>query len=133
VLRLLLGLVKGAVLGGAVGYGAYALDLRGGMHWISYGLVGVIVGFFVGTPIWKHLSNKSGTIFTPILKAVVGFGFAAGIYALVAKAWGGFDLEIAGESRHVYDWQYIMGAVVGALYGAFVELDDAPDKPAKDE
>lgn len=133
MLRLLLGLIKGGVLGGVIGYGAFAMRLHGVMNWITYGLIGVAVGFLVGKPVWAHLRAKGGTIFTPLLKAIFGFGITCGIYALVAKVWGGFDLEIAGETRRIYDWQYIMGPMVGAIYGAFVELDDAgdPTPPAK--
>lgn len=131
VLRILLGLLKGAVIGGGIGYAAFALDLRGGMHWLSYGLVGALVGLLVGKPFWAHLRERGATIFTPILKAIVGYGIAVGLYAIVAKAWGGFDLTIADESRNIYDWQHIMGAAIGGLYGAFVELDDAPDAPKK--
>ncbi len=103
------------------------------MNWLSYGLVGAAVGLLVGKPFWAHLRAKGGTIFTPILKTIFGYGIAVGIYALVAKVWGGFDLEIAEETRNVYDWQYIMAPAIGALYGAFVELDDASDAapPAK--
>lgn len=120
-------------MGGLIGYGAFAMDLRGGMHWVTYGMVGALVGFLVGKPFWAHLRAKGGTIFTPLLKAIFGFGIAVGVYALVAKLWGGFDLEIAGETRRIYDWQYILGPVIGAIYGAFVELDDAgePQPPAK--
>lgn len=97
------------------------------MHWLTYGLVGALVGLLVGTPFWVHLKTQGGTIVTPILKAVFGYAIAVGLFALVAKAWGGFGLEIAGEARQIYDWQHIMGAVIGGLYGAFVELDDAPE------
>lgn len=131
MLRLILGLVKGLVIGGAVGYGAFALNMRGGLNWLTFALVGALVGFLVGQPFWAHLRDRSSTIFTPILKAVVGGGIAVGMYAIVAKAWGGFDLSIADETRRIYDWQHIMGAAIGGLYGAFVELDDAADAPPK--
>ena len=127
--RLILGLLKGAFLGGAIGYGAFTLNLGGALHWVSYGLIGVVVGFLVGKPFWSHLRERGGTIFTPLLKGIVGYGIAVGIYAIVAKGWGGFDLEIAGETRRIYDWQHIMGAFIGAIYGGFVELDDAPESP----
>jgi hypothetical protein len=127
----LLGFVKGAVIGAAVGFAAYSLNLRGGMHWISYALVGALVGFLVGKPFWAHLRDRSSTIVTPILKAIVGGGIAIGMYAIVAKAWGGFDLTIADETRRIYDWQHIMGAAIGGIYGAFVEMDDAADAPVK--
>jgi hypothetical protein len=131
VLRLLLGLVKGLVIGGAVGYGAYYLDLGGGFHWITYGMVGALVGLLVGRPFWSHLFDKSSTTWTAILKGIFGFGVGAGLYALVAKAWGGFHLELMEESRLVQDWQFVLGGAIGALYGAFVEVDDAPARSQK--
>lgn len=130
MLRLILGLVKGAVIGGAVGYGAYALDLRGGFHWLTYGAVGALVGLLVGRPFWSHIRDKGSTAWTAILKGIFGYGVGVGLYALVAKAWGGFDLSIAEESRNVIDWQFALGGAIGALYGAFVEVDDAPEAPA---
>ena len=53
------------------------------------------------------------------------------IYAIVAKAWGGMDISFQDETRNLYDWQPLFGAIVGALYGAFVEADDAPSKDSK--
>ncbi len=129
--KLIVGLIKGGVLGGAIGYGAYTLGLSGAMHWVTYGLIGVAVGLFVGKPFWAHLREKGGTIATPIVKSVFGYGIAVGMYALVAKAWGGFDLELAEETRRIYNWQFIMGTFIGGLYGAFVELDDAEDTKSK--
>jgi len=131
LLRLILGLFKGAVIGGAVGFGAYGIGLTGGFNWVTYGLVGVMVGLLVGRPIWSHLMDKKSTAVVSILKAVVGYGVCVGIYAIVAKAWGGFDLTIADETRNLYNWQYILGAGIGAIYGAWVELDDAPPAEKK--
>lgn len=130
MLRLLLGLVKGLAIGGAVGYGAYAVGLAGGFHYVTYGLVGTLVGLLVGRPLWSHLRDRSSTIWTPILKGIVGFAIGAGLYALVGRVWGGFDLTLAGETRSLADWQPVLGAAIGGLYGAFVELDDAPRKAA---
>ena len=131
VLRLALGLVKGAVIGGVIGYGAYAAGMDGGFHWLTYGLIGLAIGLLVGRPFWSHLLDKQSTVVTSVLKGVFGFAVCVGIYALVAKAWGSFDLTIAEETRRLHDWQYVFGAALGALYGAFVELDDAPPADAK--
>ena len=126
MLRLLIGLVKGAVVGGAVGYGAYTLGLGGAFHWITYGVVGALVGLLVGRPIWSHLLDKSSTTWTAILKGMFGFGVGVGLYAIVAKAWGGFELSLMDETRLVQDWPFALGGAIGALYGAFVEVDDKP-------
>jgi hypothetical protein len=123
--RLLLGLLKGAVIGGLIGLGAYQLDLTGGMHWVTYGVVGFMVGMLVGRPFWSHLRDKNSTVVIAVLKAVVGYGVAVGIFAIVAKAWGSFDVSLGDETRKLYNWQHIFGAAIGALYGGFVEVDDA--------
>ena len=132
MLRLFLGLVKGLVIGGAVGYGAYYLGLVGVFHWLTYGAVGALVGLLVGRPVWSHLFDKSSTMWTALLKGIFGFGIGVGLFALVAKVWGGFDLTIASETHPLYDWQFVLGGAIGALYGAFVEVDDAPSKSARE-
>lgn len=130
-MRLILGLLKGAVIGGGLGYGAYAAGLGGGFNWVTYGLVGFVVGILVGRPIWSHLLDKSSTVWTPILKGVFGFGIGVGIYALVGKVWGTFDLSLMDQTRRAHDWPFVLGGAIGALYGAFVEVDDAPQPKNK--
>ncbi|HEU5060209.1 MAG TPA: hypothetical protein VFU21_26940 [Kofleriaceae bacterium] len=130
MLRLFIGLVKGAVVGGAVGYGAYYLGLGGAFHWITYGVIGALVGLLCGRPIWSHLLDKSSTTWTAILKGIFGFGIGVGLYALVAKVWGGFELSMLDETRLVQDWPFALGGAIGALYGAFVEVDDKPPPSA---
>ncbi len=125
MLKLLLGLLKGAVIGGALGYGAYAAGLDGIFNWVTYGLCGALVGVVAGRPIWALITDKNSTSWISVLKAVFGFGIACGIYALVAKVWGGFDLVLGQETRRVQDWQPIFGAAIGGFWGAFIEIDDA--------
>ena len=135
MVKLLLGLVKGLVIGAAVGYGAFALELDGGFHWLTYGMIGALVGLLVGRPIWSNILDKNATSWVSILKAVFGFGVGCGIFALVKEVWGGFDLELsflAEGERNLYDWQPVFGGALGALYGAFVELDDSLDDKGKD-
>lgn len=129
-MRLVLGLLKGAAIGGGLGYGAYAAGLDGGFNWLTYALVGFVVGLIAGRPIWSHLSDKGSTIWTPVLKGVFGVILGIGIYALVGKAWGTFDVSITAlekDARKLHDWPFILGGAIGALYGAFVEVDDAPE------
>ena len=125
-MRLILGLIKGIIVGGLVGAGAYALVGHGGWNWITYGLVGFFVGLLVGRPFWSHLRDRNSTVVVSVLKGLVGYGVGVGIYAIVAKVWGGMDLSLMGETRNLYDWQPLLGAGIGGLYGAWVELDDAP-------
>lgn len=135
MLKLLLGMLKGLVIGAGVGYGAFALGLTGGFHWITYGAIGALVGFVVGKPIWSLLFDKNATTVAGALKAVFGFGVGCGLYALVAKVWGGGP-EIAltvldKDARQLQDWQPLLGGAIGALYGGFVELDDSVDDKTK--
>ena len=127
-MRLILGLIKGTIVGGLVGLGAYVLGKQGAWHWVTYGLVGFMVGLLVGRPLWSHLLDKSSTVVVSVLKGIVGYGFGIGLYAVIAKVWGGMDIEFAGSMRNLYDWQPLMGAAIGGLYGAWVEVDDAPAK-----
>ena len=59
MVKLLVGLLKGAAIGGAVGYGAVALaDATGfGNMWLTVGLIGALVGLFVGKPLWALLKD----------------------------------------------------------------------------
>jgi hypothetical protein len=133
VVRLLLGLVKGAVLGAAVGYGAFELGLDGGWGYLVYGAIGFVVGLLVGRPIWSHLFDKEGTIWTSVLKGLVGFGVGIGLYALGHSALGDPVLPLGTQTHRLTEWTYLFGGLVGALYGAWVEVDDAPArKPPAD-
>jgi len=125
VLKLLVGILKGAAIGGALGYGAYALGQSTGFAnpWIIYGAIGAIVGLFVGKPIWSMLRDKSATSVISILKAAFGFGIGCGLYALVAKVWSP-SLAIASIDN-VFAFPPTLGGAIGAIYGGFVEFDDA--------
>ena len=131
--RLLLGLIKGAVIGGGVGYGAYHLGLAGGWGCIVYGVVGLLVGLVAGRPFWSHLGDPESTIWVGVLKGLVGYGVGVGIYALVHKVAGDPQVAAFGCSHRLTDWSFVFGGGVGAIYGAWVELDDPPRKKAKDE
>lgn len=124
MIKLLIGILKGAVIGGALGYGAHAIgDVPVLTNpWVLYGLIGAIVGLFVGRPIWALIKDQNATSWVAILKSAVGFGIGCGLYAIVAKAWGG-TWEISGYN--VLNWSPTLGGAIGAVYGGFVELDDA--------
>lgn len=125
MLKLLVGILKGAVIGGALGYGAFAL--ADATHfwnpWLAYGLIGAIVGLFVGRPIWALIRDANTTSVISLLKAAFGFGIGCGLYALVAKVWNP-SLAIA-SIENVFAWPPTLGGAIGAIYGGFVELDDA--------
>jgi hypothetical protein len=128
MVRLLLGLVKGAVLGGGLGYGAWRLGMTGSWGYVLYGCVGALVGFLVGRPIWSHLFDKQSTMWTSMLKAIFGFGVGVGIYALVRHVAPNPEIAFMGETHRLTDWTPLFGAGVGAIYGAWVEIDDPPGR-----
>jgi hypothetical protein len=123
VVKLLVGLLKGAVIGGAIGYGAFALAQATGFGnaWLTYGVVGALVGLFVGRPLWSLIRDSHATSWIAILKGAFGFGVGCGLYALLGKAWGP-TFAIAGEPAM---WPPFVGGAIGAVYGGFVEIDDA--------
>jgi hypothetical protein len=128
VVKLLVGLLKGAAIGGAVGYGAFELANATGFGnaWLTYGLIGALVGLFVGKPLWRLLREKDTTNIIALIKAAFGFGVGCGLYAIVAKAWAP-DASLLGEinGNPVIYWTPILGAAIGGVYGAFVEFDDS--------
>jgi len=136
VVKLLVGILKGAVIGAALGYGAHALGQATGFAnpWLTFGLIGALVGMFVGKPIWSLIRDKNATIWIAVLKSAFGFGIGCGLYALVARAIHPV-LEISGYN--IFTWSPTLGGAIGAVYGGFVELDDAmgddksPKKDAK--
>ena len=125
MIKLVVGILKGAVIGGAVGYGAYAMASATGFGnpWLTYGAIGALVGLLAGRPIWSLIRDKNATTWVSILKAAFGFGVGCGLYAIIAKAWSPAALYVGGYD--VFSWQVTLGGAIGAVYGGFVELDDA--------
>ena len=140
MIKLVVGILKGAVIGAAVGYGAYALNQATGFGspWLTYGAIGALVGLIAGRSIWSLFRDKNSTSWIGIVRAVVGFGVGCGLYALVDRVWGpNLQLLIAGENINVFKWPVTLGGAIGAVWGGFVEIDDAigdssgSDKKAK--
>lgn len=129
MLRLLLGIAKGGAIGAAVGFGADRAGLAPGGT-LVYGSIGALVGLLVGRPIWSHLTDPESTLWTALLKTVFGFGVGAGLFALVHRVLGDPTIHAFGVSRPATSWAPAFGALVGLVYGAWVELDDPPKKPA---
>ena len=127
MVKLLVGLLKGAAIGGAVGYGAFALGEQTGFFnaWLTMGLIGALVGLFVGKPLWALLKDKNQTNIIAIIKGVFGFGIGCGLYALIAKVWSPSpELLVVGDYSLLH-WPVTLGAAIGGVYGGFVELDDS--------
>jgi hypothetical protein len=121
VVKLLVGLLKGAVIGGAVGYGAFQLSDTFFNGWLTYGLVGALVGLIAGKALWTLVRDKNATIWIAVLKCMFGFGVGCGLYALFSRVWNP-TFQIAGYPAA---WPPFVGGLIGAIYGGFVELDDS--------
>jgi hypothetical protein len=125
MVRFLLGILKGGVIGAGIGYLAGQLGVTTGAVAVAvYGIVGAVVGLLCGRPLWQQ-----DTIWTSILKAIFGFGLGVGA-AFAGRKWlGGVHIPIAfipGATEHAFpEVPSLFGAAVGILYGVFVELDDA--------
>jgi hypothetical protein len=59
------------------------------------------------------------------LKAAFGFGIGCGLYALVAKVWSPAPRLLMISGQDVLAWTPTLGGAIGAVYGAFIEIDDA--------
>jgi hypothetical protein len=134
--RLGIGFVKGLVLGALIGAG-----ITFGLRWptpsggvLAYLLalgVGGTTGIFAGKAPWKE-----GAWLEAVLKGVVGVMATALLYWL-ASSYASFALPWPGASAPVA-WTAlppIYLGLVGAIYGALVELDyddaDTKKAPAK--
>ena len=140
MIKLVVGILKGAVIGAGIGYGAFALANATGFAnpWLTYGVIGAIVGLIAGRSIWSLIRDKNATSWVGILKAAFGFGIGCGLYALVSRVWNPQGtLMVVGQNA--FTWPVTLGGAIGAVWGGFVELDDAigadpkDGKPAKDE
>ncbi len=119
--RALLGLIKGALIGGAIGYCLLKLGNPSGvLVYLCCGIVGAVVGLLCGRAPWH-----AETIWTPILKVLFGFGIGAGLYALGSKFAPGMSLTIQGFTEPTsLRSGATLAPMIGILYGIFVEIDD---------
>jgi hypothetical protein len=120
MVRVILGLVKGVIVGGAIGYGLLQLGWTGGvLAYLACAVVGALVGVVAGRAPWK-----AETIWTPVVKMIVGAAIGVGLCAIGFKLLPNPTFHI----RQVGDLELHSGPVlaplIGVLYGIFVEVDD---------
>jgi hypothetical protein len=141
MVRVILGLIKGAIVGGGVGFGLLKLGFTGGFFaYVACALVGALVGVVAGRAPWKAETNWTWIV-KMIVGAIIGAGLCAlGMHFLPAKSFTVTQLgELPLQSGPV------LAPLIGVLYGVFVEVDDGgnkqpaaaaakkPDKPSKDD
>ena len=131
MVRVFLGIIKGGVVGAAVGFAATRVGFgTGAAAWLVYGLIGFLVGIVCGKAIWRH-----DTLVTPLLKGIFGFLLGMGLYWLAGKALGGVASPVAipgyvTTTDKVPGIPLLLGPIIGILYGIFVEVDDGERKKA---
>jgi len=131
MVRVLLGIIKGGVVGAAVGFAATQVNFgAGAAAWLVYGLIGFLVGIVCGKAIWRH-----DTLVTPLLKGIFGFLLGMGLYWLAGKALGNVSAPFAiapyfTTADKIARIPLLLGPVIGILYGIFVEVDDGERKKA---
>ena len=130
MVRVFLGLLKGAIIGLGVGYGATQLGVSTGLFaFATYALVGFLVGLVCGKAIWRH-----ETMFTPALKGLFGALICAGLYWGASKLLGGLKLDLTAQigapDRPLVQIPLVLAPALGILYGIFVEVDDGERKGA---
>jgi hypothetical protein len=127
--RLLIGLAKGLVIGGALGAG-----LQIGLGWgnttgiLGYLLAmgaGATAGILAGKPVWRV-----GAWIESVLKALFGLGTGALVYFL-GSTYGALEVPFAlpgAESGALWTSQPLLYAtLISGLFGSLVELDNTDD------
>lgn len=122
--RLLLGLVKGLVLGGVVG-AAITFGLRQSVDGVAayglYALLGALAGVFAGRPPWMK-----GAWVESLLKGLFGVAVGAGLYALGSRflTVAMPDLALGNGTLELFKQPMLMAPGIGAIYAALIELDN---------
>jgi hypothetical protein len=129
--RLLLGLLKGGVVGAALGAGAFKLGIAGGiLATVTYAVIGGLVGILCGKPPWRQ-----DTVWTTTLKGIFGAVVGGAIFWGLGKILPGmhlaFTAKLGAPDRPLIDLPLLIGPLVGAIWGAFVELDDGGSSGTK--
>jgi hypothetical protein len=131
MLRVVLGLLKGGLVGAGIGFLAWKLGVGGGAAaLIAYGLVGALAGVVAGRPPWRQ-----ETFWTSLLKGIFGFGVGVALYFGARKLLGGMHLAFAtgmgAPDRPLVEIPFLLGPVIGAIWGILVEVDDGVGSGAR--
>ncbi|MEZ4394829.1 MAG: hypothetical protein R3A48_27450 [Polyangiales bacterium] len=126
--RLLIGLLKGLVLGGAVGaaltFGLKEVAIVGVAAYALYALLGGFAGVLAGRPFWVK-----GAWVESLLKGLFGLAVGAGLYALASRFLAFPVPSFAGGGPlEIFKQPMLMAPGVGAIYAALVELDNTGEE-----
>jgi hypothetical protein len=130
--RFFLGLVKGLVIGAALG-AAFHFELgiteAGGLlgYLLAMG-TGSTAGILVGRPPWRQDAWLES-----VLKSVAGMALGAGLF-FAANRWGFWRLPFTAfgvaSGAPFFTVPLVFLPIVGAAFGAIVELDHTRDDAA---
>jgi len=124
MLRVILGLIKGAIVGGGVGYGLLRLGWTGSLFaYLACAVVGAVVGLVAGRAPWK-----AETAWTPVVKMIVGAIIGAGLCALGLNFLPDQTFTVAQLGALHVRSGVMLAPAIGILYGIFVEVDDGGSK-----
>ncbi len=133
--RLFLGLLKGLVIGAAIGavmhfaLGVTAIS-AGVLSYLFFGLVAAIAGVAAGQPPWRE-----GAWVGSILKGVFGFAIGAGLY-WVGQRFLNFDISgLAGvfpAGTSFAQAPLAFAPALAAVFSMLIEIDDGGEAPASD-
>jgi hypothetical protein len=128
MLRVVLGLIKGGLVGAGIGFLAFKLGVTAGVPaFIAYGVIGALAGVVAGRPPWKQ-----ETLWTSLLKGIFGFGIGLLLFWGAHKLFGGLRLGFAtgmgAPDRPLVEVPFLLGPLIGALWGILIEVDDAGSK-----
>ena len=129
-MRVIVGLIKGLVVGALVGYGILRLGwTSAAMAYVASAIVGAVVGVVAGRAPWK-----AETIWTPVLKMIVGALIGVGLAALGLHFGPAAEVYVkplnTGLEHVPFRSGAILAPIIGVLYGIFVEWDDGGTKKA---
>jgi hypothetical protein len=120
MLRAIIGVIKGAIVGGGVAYGALRLGLTSGAFaYLACALVGALVGVVAGKPPWR-----AETIWTPVIKMLVGALIGAGLCFVGFRFLPDPSFKVASLGELSLHSAPVLAPLIGVLYGLFVEVDD---------
>ena len=127
MIRLIIGLIKGLVVGGLAAYGALSVGLVTSVFtMIACILTGALVGVVAGKAPWR-----AETLWTPAIKAIFGAVIGGGLGALALYLLPTPNASLFTVGAYPLTGALLTIPVVGGLFGAIVELVDGGSEGSK--